>query len=590
MSDAFTIGSHDLSGRIVELWRAGRPVHWLCGDEISRCGDAVQAAGRTITEDRRKEGGSGGGNGNGPGPKPVHVFFHDRFSGFYQGLPPAVPTASRCSLLPVALQCLLATQQQLQGDPKLSTVELPFAPADDLIVYFKSVDRRELEESPHTITLVRNCIQANMTAGGYSQSSQPSDRGKRMLILITPTLAMSPELPELKPEIVPLPDFATLRRVVMGVMGRQFALYDQSGGKQGAKRISEDQIDLITQACSGFTTADAEEAISLVWARHRAFDDPKVLDTLEQEKARIIARIPGVTYVPRDQIVQHVLPGYENLAHWVQERLKISRETAIKHGIKPIRGLAIGGAPGVGKTEMVKTLAWLMGRMLLLVNIGEIKGGIVGQSESNMRKVIQLLEAMHALGMFDDIDKGGIGNAHQYAGDGGTSGNMVQALLTAMSNPASDAVFAFTFNRIPDMPELLRPGRVDRQFYAERPNETTRLAILKDHAARAQMTCDDDGKLRLLAEVTRDWSGAELAHILIKDEVVRAAAEGQTILQVSRMLAQAQATTPQFAHAGFQQSIKEMEEACAQFTRVGNLPEEQPRRRTTAARRERSTE
>ena len=215
-----------------------------------------------------------------------------------------------------------------------------------------------------------------------------------------------------------------------------------------------------------------------------------------------------------------------------------------------------------------------MGRMLLLVNIGEIKGGIVGQSESNMRKVIQLLEAMHALGMFDDIDKGGIGNAHQYSGDGGTSGNMVQALLTAMSNPHSDAVFAFTFNRIPDMPELLRPGRVDKQFYAERPNQTTRVAILKDHAARAKMTVDDDSMLRLLGEFTRDWSGAELAHILVKDEVVRAAAEGKTVLQVGRMLAQARSTKPQFSHPKFQESIKEMEEACAQFTRVGNLPED----------------
>jgi hypothetical protein len=107
------------------------------------------------------------------------------------------------------------------------------------------------------------------------------------------------------------------------------------------------------------------------------------------------------------------------------------------------------------------------------------------------------------------------------------------------------------------------------------------------------MTWDDESKLRLLAEVTKDWSGAELAHILVKDEVVRAAAEGQSILQVSRMLAQARLTKPQFAHPGFQQSIKEMEEACAQFTRVGNLPEETapPQRRSSGvAKGARSTE
>ena len=342
-----TIGSQDLTARIVELWRAGRPVHLLCGDEISRCGDAIQAAGKLITDDRKKDGNN----------RPVHVFFHDRFSGFYQGMPCAIPTASRTNLLGVALQTILATAEQLAEDAKLKTVEIPFDPQDDLIIYFKSMDKKEMDENPHAITLLRNCIQANMTSGGYSQSSEPSNRGKRMIILITPTTQMSPELPELKPEIVPLPDFDILRRVVLNVMTPQFNLHEESKGKKGAKRIPDEQIDLITQACAGFTTADAEEAISLVWAKHRSFDHPDVLETIEKEKARIIARIPGVTYVPKDQIVQHVLPGDEKLADWVRERLQISRDTAMKHGIKPIRGIAIGGSPGVGKPEMVKTLA-----------------------------------------------------------------------------------------------------------------------------------------------------------------------------------------------------------------------------------------
>ena len=40
-----TIADDDLSRRIQELWKAGRPIHMLVGEEIGRCGTAIQEAG-----------------------------------------------------------------------------------------------------------------------------------------------------------------------------------------------------------------------------------------------------------------------------------------------------------------------------------------------------------------------------------------------------------------------------------------------------------------------------------------------------------------------------------------------------------------
>ena len=45
-----------------------------------------------------------------------------------------------------------------------------------------------------------------------------------------------------------------------------------------------------------------------------------VIDTIEKEKARIIAKIPGLQYIPKDQVISRVLPGYESFTDWLLAR------------------------------------------------------------------------------------------------------------------------------------------------------------------------------------------------------------------------------------------------------------------------------
>ena len=270
-------------------------------------------------------------------------------------------------------------------------------------------------------------------------------------------------------------------------------------------------------------------------------------------------------------------------------RCWINPEKAKAHGITPLRGIALGGPPGCGKTEVAKYVARRLGRICLIWNLGESKGGIVGASEQNCRQVIQAARAMRALVLCDDVDKGALGGAAKnYGGDGGTTGNMVQMLLTEMSDPHSEAIYIFTFNRVPDLPELLRPGRVDERFYVERPNGRTRLAILKDHIARVGLTVDKESELHSLAyDLCHDWTGAELAHVLVKDEAIRVLAEDGQTIQVDRMCQRARTFTPMVKQRTFADDIQSMEEACSQFKRIGNLPETQAKP-TTPGRARRS--
>jgi hypothetical protein len=68
--------------------------------------------------------------------------------------------------------------------------------------------------------------------------------------------------------------------------------------------------------------------------------------------------------------------------------------------------------------------------------------------------------------------------------------------------------------------------------------------------------------------------GAELAHVLIKDEAIKVIAAGGSVLNAQRMKAVAKAFTPMIKQRTFREDIASMEDACSQFTRIGCLPED----------------
>ena len=111
-----TVADGDMSLRIQELWRAGRPIHMLVGEEIGRCGTSIQVAGERLTNDRRAE--------KGEDAPAVHVVFHDRFCGFYQGLPSVLPCSDKKThILGVALQLALMSKEQTPPAPQGSSPE-----------------------------------------------------------------------------------------------------------------------------------------------------------------------------------------------------------------------------------------------------------------------------------------------------------------------------------------------------------------------------------------------------------------------------------------------------------------------------------
>ena len=301
--------------------------------------------------------------------------------------------------------------------------------------------------------------------------------------------------------------------------------------------------------------------------------DPKVIFWLSVAIA--IAGVPGLTYVPKKLITNINLPGYEAASDFIRERLSISPELALSHNIQRLRGIALAGGPGTGKTMFGMSVAKTANRMLLIWSLGETQGGIVGQTEANARRAINIIQATEAAVLVDDLDKSGASQATSgHTGDGGVFSRLINMLLTEMSSPDNRALWIFTMNRLANVPpELLRDGRVDRRFAVMSPDEITRANILRVHCDKRKMDTSNAKDAQGILDVARiceDFVGAEL-EALVNHGAIRALAANTDKLDWEWMTDQASGITPLRKQEVYADDIRKMEEATKDFVKVGRI-------------------
>jgi hypothetical protein len=227
-------------------------------------------------------------------------------------------------------------------------------------------------------------------------------------------------------------------------------------------------------------------------------------------------------------------------------------------------------------TMFGKATASLMGRILLLWNLGESQGSLVGDSEANTRRAIQIAQAMHAVILLDDVDKAGVkaaSGASETAIEGGPFGRMIQMLLTEMSSENNNAIWIFTCNRINNLPpELIRPGRMDERFFVQRPDSETRERILRTHIEKRLWPIGDEKMIGLLSDdtTTQGWTGAELEDLVAKASI-HALTNGRKELDYRWMMQQGKVTTPMIKQGAYAKDIQDMEGFCDTWTKIGRI-------------------
>ncbi len=210
----------------------------------------------------------------------------------------------------------------------------------------------------------------------------------------------------------------------------------------------------------------------------------KKLEKYINDEKRKIIKASGVAELIEDETNIEDVGGLEELIAFLKRKQTIlqrfSQAKDLK--IKAPKGCLIVGMPGCGKSLTAKAAHTLFGYPLLQLDMGMILGKYVGESEKNLRDMLNLAEAISPCVLWvDELEKA-------FAGSDSNSQNsdvmrrMMGYFLTWLQEKKSKTFVIATANSVDSIPEeLLRKGRFDKLFYVDYPNQSERESIFEKH-------------------------------------------------------------------------------------------------------------
>lgn len=294
---------------------------------------------------------------------------------------------------------------------------------------------------------------------------------QKTLIIIGCRLVLPAELErEITVVEFALPGKESLRHVLDGIVE-----------SAGLPPLSPEQQEQAIDAACGLTTIEAENAFALSYVQTRSIEPAVVY----REKAQAVKK-SGLLEIIETRESLDSIGGLNVLKDWLLKRRNAFTQRAVAYGLPPAKGLLIIGIAGTGKSLSAKVAARVFDVPLLKLDAGRLYGGLVGQSEANLRSVIQTAEAIAPCCLWlDELEKGLAGSKSSGSTDGGTSARVLGSLLSWMQEKTAPVFVVATANDVSQLPpELLRKGRWDEMFFVDLPNQEERQEIWRIQIAK----------------------------------------------------------------------------------------------------------
>ena len=291
-------------------------------------------------------------------------------------------------------------------------------------------------------------------------------------------------------------------------------IYDELQRLGGSlkQEIKPDLLATLANACQGLTFERIRRVLSRIIAQTGEINNSSAIAIFE-EKKQIIQETELLEFCEAKTTLSE-LGGLENFKMWLRRRSNAFSPKAKAYGLPYPKGVFLVGVQGTGKSIAAKAIGHEWELPILRLDFGRLFGSLVGQSESRIRKMIQITESLAPCILWvDEIDKAF--SLTESGGDNGTTSRVLATFLTWLSEKTSPVFIVATANSIDSLPtELIRKGRFDEIFFLTLPTLAEREAIFGVHLKRVRPDQMSQYPLPVLSKVTNDFSGAEIEQVI----------------------------------------------------------------------------
>ena len=357
----------------------------------------------------------------------------------------------------------------------------------------------EREGYPDSMWLLRHFARVHEREGEHSN--------RKTIIISGENVPLMEEMQHESSVIeLPLPTYPVLKRA-MEIVVDEFDISSENVD------YSEDFVG----TALGLSIEQALRAYRKAFILHGDLRSDKARREVINNKRMIISQSGCLAYIEPDVDISDV-GGLEILKQWLEVRRKAYSQEARDRGLPLPKGLLLTGVPGCGKSLTAKAVASNWGYPLIRFDIAAAFGGIVGESESNIRQALRVAEAASPCVLWiDEIEKGLAGSGGSGDLDSGTTQRVFGTILTWLNEVSKPVFVVATANNLATLPpELKRKGRFDEIFFVDLPEHDSRKEILHLHINNREPDVLQGIDLDMLATKSEGFTGAELENV-VKD-------------------------------------------------------------------------
>lgn len=310
----------------------------------------------------------------------------------------------------------------------------------------------------------------------------------------------------------------------------------------------------------GMTTYEVKNAIaqSVIRAKNDQIPLHELNPGLLSEfKRQAIQRTDLVQYIDTTSETFDNIGGAQWFKQWAMKTRAAWTPEGRKYGLKPPKGVLCVGIWGCGKSLATKAMGHAWGMPVVQLEMGRLRSGTVGGSESNIYRALRIIEAAApCIVWIDEAEKSLSGMQSSAQTDSGITARIIGIFSTWLQETNAPVCLAMTANGLKTLP-IEFVNRMDERFYFSLPSDEDRVDILKIHLKKAGQDPARFTSLTDLADKAKDLVGREIEQAVAAANI-ESFHQGKPCLDED-ILASVLARKPRIVHT-MPDEIRELEE------------------------------